>query len=665
VKCWKIGHEGALKQTVKKMSKSTIEPNDNSSLLIRWMRWYSRVILLIAIFFFIVYAWRQSPASLVIASAMAFVYFPLTLYGSHKARQQRPNPALFSIAFVCWTLALIVSGRGTIALPVTLPLAMLPMIISLPYISSRGLIGLAFGTLLVCMTATTLTLFDPILPSSLDERTLAVIMVPINSLALGLAIFGLWHVGSRLRKVLSETESINKALAASERSLEQKIKDRTADLENAFAEISDIENIAMAVNVTLELDDVITAMRKALQRVFHFDNISVFLLDKDRHSLAVHRVAGIELDPEKHGDVLQNGLSLTDKSNLIVATLLRRKTLLIPEIKEDQYPAMSASDRTLFDINPVKSILVCPLEIEDKSIGVVSFGRLQETMHLDPEEIDRIQRYVTPLATVIRNARLFDESRDARAEAIHSSQAKSQFLANMSHELRTPLNAIIGYCEMIMEDVEDDGHDQYLDDLQKIHASGLFLLELIGSVLELTKIEAGKLEVSLSRFNVDKLIDDVISTSQPLMKNSNNELLVSDHEALGQMCSDMTKVRQVLLNLLSNSAKFTDNGNVQLRASREFRDGRDWFTFSVIDNGIGMSPEQLEHAFEAFTQADESTSRKYGGTGLGLTITREFCELLGGEIKVKSEKDNGSVFTVILPAEPPEPPEPTNKLRNL
>ena len=190
----------------------------------------------------------------------------------------------------------------------------------------------------------------------------------------------------------------------------------------------------------------------------------------------------------------------------------------------------------------------------------------------------------------------------------------------------------------------------------------MFLLELIGSVLDLTKIEAGKLDISLSHFNVDELIDDVVSTSIPLMKNGNNELIVSDHEALGQMHSDKTKVRQVLLNLLSNSAKFTEQGNVQLRASREFLNGSDWFTFSVTDNGIGMSPEQLERAFEAFTQADESTSRKYGGTGLGLTITREFCELLGGGIKVKSEKDNGSVFTVTLPA---EPPEPTNRLRNL
>lgn len=644
------------------MSTKPSENNDHLSLLIRWMRWYSRVILLIALFFFAVYAVRQSPASLVIASVMAFVFFPLTVFGSRRARQQRPNPALFSIVFVCWTLALIVAGRGTVALPVTLPLAMLPMIISLPYISSRGLVGLAFGTLIVCMTGTALTLFDPILPSNLDERTLSLIMVPINSLALGLAIFGLWHVGSRLRRVLTETESINKALASSERSLEQKIKDRTIDLENALAEISDIENIATAVNVTLDLDEVISAMDKALQRVFSFDNISVFLLDQDRQSLTVHRVAGIELDPEKHDDLLQNGLSLTDNTNIIIATFIRRKTLLIPEIIEEQISVMSALDRVLFEINPVKSVLACPLEIEGKCIGVISFGRLTETMHLDPDKIERIQRYVTPLSTVIRNARLFDESRAARAEAIHSSKAKSQFLANMSHELRTPLNAIIGYCEMVIEDVEDDGHDQYLEDLEKIHASGLFLLELIGSVLDLTKIEAGKLKASLSQFNVDELIDDVVSTSLPLMKDNENELQVSDHDRLGYMYSDQTKVRQILLNLLSNAAKFTEQGYVQLRASTEMRDGRLWYSFSITDNGIGMSTNQLEQAFEAFTQADESTSRKYGGTGLGLTISREFCELLGGELTGKSEEGNGSVFTVVLPAKPLEPP---SRIRNL
>lgn len=635
------------------MSKAILNSNDHSTLLIRWMRWYSRVILFIGVFFLVVFAIRQSPASLVIASIMIFVYFPLSLYGSSKARQGQSNPALFSIAFVCWSLTLVVASRGVTALPVTLPLAMLPIIISLPYISPRGLMWLAVTTLLVCITGTTLTLFEPLLPSSLDDRTLALIMLPITSLALGLAIFGLWHVGSRLRKVLSETESMNRALALSERSLEQKIHDRTADLENALAEISDIENIAVAVNVTLDLDDVIAAMRKALQRVFEFDNISVFLLDEESQSLIIHRVAGIELNPAKHGEVLQNGLSLTDKSNIIVAALLRNKSLLIAEITEEQKPLMSESDRYLFDINPVKSVLVCPLEIEGKAIGVVSFGRLQDSMHLETQDVDRIQRYVTPLATVIRNARLFDETRKAKAEAIESNQAKSQFLANMSHELRTPLNAIIGYSEMLMEDAEDQDHDQYLEDLGKIHGSGIFLLELIRGVLDLTKIEAGKLDIAMSEFNVSDLLDEVVSTSLPLVQKNDNEFVVPKPETLGKMNSDMTKIRQILLNLLSNSAKFTEQGRVSLVTSCELRESGNWINFMVTDTGIGMTTEQAEHAFEAFTQADESTSRKYGGTGLGLTITREFCEMLGGGITVETALGKGSTFTVSLPAQGP------------
>jgi signal transduction histidine kinase len=314
---------------------------------------------------------------------------------------------------------------------------------------------------------------------------------------------------------------------------------------------------------------------------------------------------------------------------------------------------MSPTDRYLFDINPVNSILVCPLEIEGRAIGVISFGRLKQTMYLDPPEIDRIQRYVTPLATVIRNARLFDESRAARAEAIESNKAKSQFLANMSHELRTPLNAIIGYSEMLMEDAEEEAHEQYLGDLGKIHSSGLFLLELISSVLDLTKIEAGKLEVDLTRFNVSELVEEVVATARPLVQKNSNEFVVQAQGQMGDMHSDITKVRQILLNLLSNSAKFTEEGSVSLVSSRETRKGTEWLDFKVIDNGIGMTEEQVQRSFDAFTQADESTSRKYGGTGLGLTITKEFCEMLGGDISVESAAGKGSVFTVTLPAEAP------------
>ena len=628
-----------------------MEKYSHMSLLINWMRWFNGLLLTIGGFFFVVFAVRSSPASLLFAIIITVIYFPLARYGLHKARQGKATAALFSLTFVCWTLAIVVASRGSTALPVTLPLALVPMIISLPYISHRGLLGLAFGTLVVTIIATTLSMQGPLLPSNLEEATLSFIMLPLNAVIIGLAAFGLWKVGSRLRTVLSKTESMNAELAESERLLEQKVSERTSELEHALAEISDIEAIALTVNVTLDLDEVIKAIRSALQRVFKFDNISVFLLDEKCQCLMVDRVAGIDLQSQNPEGFLQDGIPLSEQHSILVYVLQNNESKLIPNIARENVQLMSPSDRWAHDSNPVKSVLVCPLEIEGKAIGVITFGRLYEPMQLTRSEIDRIQRYVTPLATGIRNARLFEETRAARAEAEESNQAKSQFLANMSHELRTPLNAIIGYSELLQEDAEEEDHQQYLDDLKKIHRSGLFLLNLIGGVLDLTRIEAGKLEVTCSRFDVRDMIDEVVRTVHPLIGENGNELSLGEFDDLGEMYSDDTKIRQILLNLLSNAAKFTEQGLIGLEVGRALLDDVDWLTFRVADNGIGMSPDKLECIFEAFTQADNSTSRKYGGTGLGLTISREFCKMLGGTISVESNPGQGSVFTVRLPAD--------------
>ncbi len=622
--------------------------------MIKWIRWYSRALLIVGLFFFAVFAIRQSPASLIFAIIMSLIYYPASLYGLKAAKKGHAKPAIYIIIFVCWSLALAIASRGTTALPAALPMLLLPMIIALPYASNRDLLRIATGALVVCAGAVALTLHGSFLPSSLEEATLALIMLPNIIVVTGLATFGLWHVGSRMRRVLAETEVMNKALAESERSLEQKVSARTAELEHALAEISDIEAIALTVNVTLDLDDVIKAIRSALQRVFKFDNISVFLLDEQRQCLMVDRVAGIDLPAQDQDVFLQEGISLSEKDNILVGAFKNNKSLLIAEIGEEDVQKMSSSDRWAHGMNPVKSVLVCPLEIEGKVIGVINFGRMQESMRLSSDEIDRIQRYVTPLATGIRNARLFDETRAARAEAVESNQAKSQFLANMSHELRTPLNAIIGYSELLREETEEEGHRQYHDDLKKIHGSGVFLLDLISGVLDLTRIEAGKLELTRSRFDVGDMLAEVVTTSRPLLGKNDNELSMGDFVGLGEMNSDDTKVRQILLNLLSNAAKFTEQGLIRLEASRASHDGNEWLTFRVTDNGIGMSSDQLEHIFEAFTQADNSTSRRYGGTGLGLTISREFCAMLGGNISVESDPGQGSVFTVKLPVETPD-----------
>src|SRR3954453_1017713 len=259
--------------------------------------------------------------------------------------------------------------------------------------------------------------------------------------------------------------------------------------------------------------------------------------------------------------------------------------------------------------------------------------------------------FASQAALAIGNVGLFDEIQNKSRQLAEASQHKSQFLANMSHELRTPINAIIGVSEMLREDAEALKQDT--EPLDRVLSAARHLLALINDILDLSKIEAGRMELQLEDFALPPLIDDVVKTIEPLAAKNANQVAVHCDAAIGTMHADQMRLRQALLNLMSNANKFTEKGTVIIAAHQGQENGRDWITVSVADSGIGMTPEQMGKLFQEFSQASSITASKYGGTGLGLVISRRFCQMMGGDITVESEPGKGSVFTVRLPGGAP------------
>jgi signal transduction histidine kinase len=329
---------------------------------------------------------------------------------------------------------------------------------------------------------------------------------------------------------------------------------------------------------------------------------------------------------------------------IVDAVLSQRDPIQVADLREE---ASSALNDVILRAG-FRALLLAPLLRGEEIVGLLVVRR--RSPGLFPQyTVDLIKTFAAQSVLAIQNARLFHEIEEKGRELEIASQHKSQFLANMSHELRTSLNAIIGYSEILQEDVADLGQETLVPDLKKIEGAGRHLLGLINDILDLSKIEAGKMDIFLEDVDLVPLLEEVRALIVPLAEKNGNTLELRLAEDLGSIRTDRTKLKQSLLNILSNGSKFTENGRLTVVAER-FESDRQMVRFAISDTGIGMTEEQLGRLFQAFTQAEASTTKKYGGTGLGLAISRRFCQLLGGDITVTSWPGEGSTFTITLPA---------------
>jgi GAF domain-containing protein len=440
---------------------------------------------------------------------------------------------------------------------------------------------------------------------------------------------------------LVETFADQAVIAIENVRLFEDVQARTRELAQSVRELQALGEVSQAVNSTVDLETVLTTIVAKATQLSSTEAGTIYVFDDAAQEFRLRATYG--MDDKIIAEIKDRKLHIGETA--IGTAAEQRMPIQIADVQND--PSSLVLDvivRAGF-----RALLVVPLLGADRILGALVVRR-KAPGEFPKHTVDLLQTFAAQSVLAIQNANLFTEVAEKGRQLQLASEHKSQFVASMSHELRTPLNAIIGLTEMMVANAARFGTEKAQEPLQRVHRAGNHLLGLINQVLDLSKIEAGKLELNRATVNLAPLIDEVIGTARQLAEQNRNRLVVEAPDDLGALTADPMRLRQILLNLLSNACKFTKQGEVKLRA-RKVANGRAWIELAVADSGIGMTAEQQGRLFEEFTQADASTAQRFGGTGLGLAIARKLARMMGGDVTVTSEPGKGSVFTVRLPGD--------------
>jgi GAF domain-containing protein len=458
---------------------------------------------------------------------------------------------------------------------------------------------------------------------------------PIGSIAITRAQAGL--LADRQIELL-KTFADQAAIAIENARLFDEVQARTRELTQSVEELRALGQVTQAVNSTVDLETVLTTIVAKATQLSNTEAGAIYVFDDATHEFRLRATYG--LDDAVVAELRDSHIRIGETA--ISDAVERGTPIQIPDVQNDPSATLDVIVRAGF-----RALLLVPLLGTERIVGALVVRRKQPG-EFPKSTVELLQTFAAQSVLAVQNARLFSEIEDKSRQLQLASEHKSQFLASMSHELRTPLNAIIGLTEMMVTNAARFGTDKALEPLRRVNAAGTHLLSLINEILDLSKIEAGKLELNPEPVNLARLIDEVIGTAGQLAEKNKNRLTVEAQENVGALTADLMRLKQILLNLLSNACKFTKDGEVALRV-RKVADGRDWVELAVADTGIGLTAEQQAKLFQDFTQADSLTARRYGGTGLGLAISRKLARMMGGDVTVTSEPGEGSVFTVRLP----------------